>query len=68
MEIVELRRLAGVEVRVRLLDGTAWRGRLRTELLTENSLAVFLYDGNGDGTTLYIEQIAEIVRGPFAGE
>ncbi len=66
MEIVELRRFAGVEVRVRLLDGTAWRGRLRTELLTENSLAVFLYGGNGDGTTLYIDQIAEIVRGPFA--
>ena len=66
MEIVELRRFAGIEVRVRLVDGTAWRGRLRTELLTENSLAVFLHGGNGDGTTLYIDQIAEIVRGPFA--
>lgn len=60
MDIVQLRRLAGVEVRVHLLDGTAWRGRLRTELLTENSLAVFLDDGNGDGTTLYIDQITEI--------
>ncbi|MDQ6943240.1 MAG: hypothetical protein M3169_12105 [Candidatus Eremiobacteraeota bacterium] len=66
MEVVELRRFAGTEVRVRLVDGTAWRGRLRTELLTENSLAVFLHDENGGGTTLYIDEIAEIERGPFA--
>ena len=30
-----LRRFARAEVRVRLLDGTTWSGRLRTELLTE---------------------------------
>jgi hypothetical protein len=61
MEIEGLRRLAGLEVRVRLLDGTRWTGRLRTELLTANSLAVYLGGRSGEGTTLYIDQIAEIV-------
>ena len=33
---------------------------LRTELLTDLSVSVYLDDGNGDGVTLYIEQIASV--------
>jgi hypothetical protein len=56
-------------VRVRLTDGSAWSGRLRTELLTARSLSVFLAgrDG-GEGVTLSIDQIAEIVPLPISAE
>ncbi len=56
-----IRRFAGRDVRVRLLDGSAFLGRLRTELLSEDSLSVFIARGRGEGVTLYIDQIAEIV-------
>jgi hypothetical protein len=64
-----LRRLAGLAVRVRLTDGSSWTGVLRTELLTERSVSVFLLglDG-GEGVTLYIHQIAEIVPLPISAE
>jgi hypothetical protein len=42
-------------------DGTAWSGRLRTALLTERSLSVSIIGRGGEGTTLYIHQIVEIV-------
>ncbi len=57
----DLRRFAGTDVRVRLDDGTVWTGRLRTDLLTERSLAVYIAGRGKEGTTLYIDQIAEIV-------
>jgi hypothetical protein len=60
-DVPALRHLAGVEVRVRLKDGSTWSGRLRTELLTERSLSVYLKGQAGEGATLYIDQIAEIV-------
>ena len=56
-----VRRFAGHDVRVRLLDGTTFAGRLRTELLSEHSLSVFIAVRPGEGVTLYIDQIAEIV-------
>ncbi len=56
-----LRRFAGCDVRVRLTDGTAFSGRLRTELLSEQSLSVFIAVRRDEGVTLYIDQIAEIV-------
>lgn len=59
--VPQLRRYAGGVVRVRLDDGTSWSGRLRTELLTERSLSVYISGGDGEGATLYIDQIAEIV-------
>ncbi len=52
---------AGTEVRVRLVDGIEWTGHLRTELLSERSLSVYLAGGDGEGATLYLDQIAEIV-------
>ena len=64
-----LLRLAGLLVRVRLADGSTWTGMLRTDLLTERSVSVFLLgrDG-GEGVTLYIHQIAEIVPLPISAE
>ena len=62
-----LRRFAGLVVRVRLADGSAWTGVLRTDLLSDRSVSVFLLGrGGGEGVTLYIHQIAEIVPLPTA--
>jgi hypothetical protein len=61
-----LRRFADVPVRVRLADGAAWNGWLRTELLTERSLSVYVRGQGGEGVTVYIDQIAEIVRLPIS--
>lgn len=59
--VPRLRQYAGADVRVRLDDGTTWTGRLRTDLLTERSLSVYITGHGGEGATLYIDQIAEIV-------
>jgi hypothetical protein len=56
-----IRRFAGRDVLVRLHDGSSFSGRLRTELLSDHSLSVFIAHGLGEGVTLYIDQIAEIV-------
>jgi hypothetical protein len=56
-----VRRFAGHDVHVRLFDGSRFAGRLRTELLSEHSLSVFIAGAAGEGVTLYIDQIAEIV-------
>jgi hypothetical protein len=56
-----LRRFAGHAVRVRLHNGTTFTGRLRTELLSDHSLSVYITSHRGEGVTLYIDQIAEIV-------
>ncbi len=66
-DVAALRRLAGRTVRVRLADGSAWTGVLRTELLTERSVSVYLLGCDGEeGVTLYIHQIAEIVTLPIS--
>jgi hypothetical protein len=68
-DVAALRRLAGVTVRVRLCDGAAWTGVLRTDLLTERSVSVYVEGcGGGEGVTLYIDQIAEIVPLPISAE
>ena len=58
--IAKLRELAGVPVHVRLMDGTEHRGLLRTDLLSDRSLSVYITGAGDDGATLYIDQIAEI--------
>jgi hypothetical protein len=66
-DVAALRRLTGRAVRVRLADGSAWNGVLRTDLLTERSVSVFLLGRDGEeGVTLYIHQIAEIVPLPIS--
>ena len=59
--VEEILRFSGSSVRVRLEDGTVFSGRLRTELLSEGSLSVYITSHSGEGVTLYIDQIAEIV-------
>ncbi|GAC1572894.1 MAG: hypothetical protein NVS3B7_03800 [Candidatus Elarobacter sp.] len=59
-DVPRLRRFEGVEVRVRLADGLTWTGWLRTDLLTDRSLSVYVRCQGGDGATLYIDQIAEV--------
>ena len=65
-DVPALRRFAGAEVRVRLLDGAVWSGRLRTGVLTERSVSVWVGGAAGEGATLYIDQIAEIVPLPVS--
>jgi hypothetical protein len=65
-EVDGLRCFAGVEVRVRLTGGQTWDGRLRTDLLTERSISVYVRGQGGEGATLYIDQIAEIVPLPIS--
>jgi hypothetical protein len=61
MQIEELRPFAGHVVRVHMIDGSELEGKLRTELLTDQSISVYLvHDGHTGGTTLYIEEIAGI--------
>jgi hypothetical protein len=68
-DVAALRQLAGRAVRVRLADGSAWTGMLRTDLLTDRSVSVFLLGSGGEeGVTLYIHQIAEIVPVPTSAE
>ncbi len=55
-----LREYEGRAVRLRLADGSEHCGKLRTELLTERSISVFLARGHGEGETIYIDQIGEI--------
>ena len=64
-----LQRFAGLAVRVRLADGSSWTGVMRTDLVTDRSVSVFLLGlGGGEGVTLYIHQIAEIVPLPISAE
>lgn len=65
-DVPALRRFAGLAVRVHLRDGAAWTGRLRTDLLSERSISVYVDGAAGEGATLYIDQIAEIVPLPLS--
>ena len=62
ISIAALQELAGVPVQVRLNDGTEHHGLLRTDLLSDRSLSVYIAGENDDGATLYIDQIIEITR------
>jgi hypothetical protein len=52
---------AGVTVHVRLDDGSEHTGHLRTELLSDRSLSVYIVGSDDEGATLYIDQIVAIV-------
>ena len=52
---------AGMHVCVHLDDGTSHAGHLRTELLSERSLSVYIAGAGDEGATLYIDQITDIV-------
>ncbi len=59
MDVDALKGFAGRAVCVRLADGSEREGVLRTELLGDRSISVFL-SGPGGGTTIYIDQIADV--------
>jgi hypothetical protein len=56
-----VRAFSGVPVRVVLADKTEHHGQLRTDLLSDRSLSVYIAGDGDEGATLYIDQIAEIV-------
>ncbi len=60
MEISELRSYAGRLVHVHLTDGSDHIGTLRTDLLSERSISVFLIRGADEGETIYIHHIAAV--------
>ncbi len=60
MDVAALRSFSGRPVRVRLGDASELVGTLRTELLTDRSIAVYLARDGGDGATLYIDDIVAI--------
>jgi hypothetical protein len=60
MEITELRTFAGRRVRVRLDDASEHEGVLRTELLSDKSISVYLKSGEREGATIYIHEIVGI--------
>ncbi len=59
-KIGHFRTYAGRTVRVRLRDGSVLVGVLRTDLLSERSIAVFLGRGEEEGATIYIQEIVGI--------
>jgi hypothetical protein len=61
MNVAELRDFGDRKVCVRLVDGSEHVGRLRTELLSELSLSIFIKGEPTGGATLYIDQIDTIV-------
>ncbi len=60
-DVAAVEAFAGTHVRVHLNDGTAHTGRLRTELLSDRSLSVYIAGSGDEGATLYIDQIVAIV-------
>lgn len=58
--ISELRTYADRRVRVRLEDASELVGTLRTELLSEKSISVFLVRDGQQGATIYIDEIVGI--------
>jgi len=66
-DVASLRRLAEIEVRVLLRDGARFRGTLRTALLTDRSLSVFLAEGGGEGVRAGLEVAAVGETGRIGG-
>ncbi|GAC1541392.1 MAG: hypothetical protein NVS3B16_04860 [Vulcanimicrobiaceae bacterium] len=60
MEIADLRSFADRAVCVRLGDDSEHVGTLRTELLSERSISVFLMCDGQQGATIYIDEIVSI--------
>jgi small nuclear ribonucleoprotein (snRNP)-like protein len=61
IDVSTLRALEGHRVRVRLRDESEHVGRLRTELLTDRSISVFLTgEAEGRDAVVYIDQIVAL--------
>jgi hypothetical protein len=60
-DVAAVEAFAGTHVRVHLDDGSEHTGHLRTELLSDRSLSVYITGSGDEGATLYIDQIVAIV-------
>jgi hypothetical protein len=60
-DVAAVEAFAGTYVCVHLDDGSSHTGHLRTELLSDRSLSVYITGSGDDGATLYIDQITAIV-------
>lgn len=60
VDIAELRLYADRPVRIRMDDASEHVGTLRTELLSEKSISVFLARDGQPGATIYIDEIVGI--------
>ena len=60
VDIAELRLYADRPVRIRMDDASEHVGTLRTELLSEKSISVFLARDGQQGATIYIDEIVGI--------
>jgi hypothetical protein len=60
VDVAELRLYANRPVRIRMDDATEHVGTLRTELLSDKSISVFLARDGDQGATIYIEEIVGI--------
>jgi len=60
MEVAELRPFEGRRVRLRLHDASEHTGELRTDLLGDRAISVFLRGEGGEGATIYIDDIVGI--------
>ncbi len=56
----ELRPFEGKHVRLRLHDASEHEGELRTDLLSDSAISVFLKHEGGEGATIYIDDIVGI--------
>jgi hypothetical protein len=55
-----LRSFHGRTVLVQLGNHAQFVGKLRTELLTEKSISVYITRSDGSGATIYIDEIASL--------
>ena len=55
-----LRSYTGRTVLVQLGNRAQFVGRLRTELLTEKSISVYITRADGTGATIYIDEIVSL--------
>ena len=60
IDVAELRSHANRLVRIRMDDASEHVGTLRTELLSDKSISVFLAREGEEGATIYIEEIVGI--------
>ncbi len=62
VDVPILKSFAGTPVRMRLANGSERVGLMRTELLSERSISVYLGHGeaDGEGETVYIDDIIGI--------
>ncbi len=60
MDVMRLRSFALSRVGIRLDDASERVGTLRTELLSDESISVYLTGENGEGATIYIDDIVDV--------